>query len=52
MADGAQAEHLSKAFIRELIDDINIAVSQGAIASAGGTVTTALSDLATELAKH
>jgi len=52
MADGAQAKHVSKQWIQELINDINIAVSLGAIASAGGTVTTALADLATEKAKH
>jgi hypothetical protein len=43
---------LSKAKIQEIIDLINIALDQGAIASAGGSVTTALSDLAAERDKH
>jgi hypothetical protein len=38
--------------LQELIDRINEALSTGAIASAGGTVTTALADLATERDLH
>jgi len=38
----------SASHIQTLIDDINSAISAGHIASAGGTVTTALADLASQ----
>lgn len=52
MAIGAFDPLFSKSYYQELIDKINLAVTQGVIAAVGGTVTTALANLATERDKH
>ncbi len=52
MTIGALDKVFSKTFIVDLINAINQALLTGAIASAAGTVTTALADLATERDKH
>lgn len=52
MANGALDPHKSKGWYQQLIDDINHALLIASIASTGGTVTTALANLATERDKH
>lgn len=52
MTIAALDKTFSKSWYVELIALINQALTTGAIASASGTVTTALSDLATERDKH
>lgn len=52
MTVAALDKNFSKSWFVELIAMINQAVLDGSIASVGGTVTTALSDLATERDKH
>jgi hypothetical protein len=52
MAIAALDKDKSKTWYQDLIDMLNYAVAKGTIAAVGGTVTTALSDLATERDKH
>lgn len=52
MTVGALDPVFGKTWYQELIDKINQALTQGSIASASGTVTTALANLATERDKH
>jgi hypothetical protein len=52
MTVGALDPIFGRSYYTELIAKISLAVTQGTIVSTGGTVTTALSDLATERDKH